>query len=50
LPDPISEGKKKKKLHKKEIFGGVVQVVGPEFKPPYHKKKKKICNVCVLTR
>jgi hypothetical protein len=21
--------------------GGVAQSVGPEFKPPYHKKKKK---------
>jgi hypothetical protein len=30
-------------LHKKRA-GGVVQAVGPEFKPQYHQKKKK-CNI-----
>jgi hypothetical protein len=35
--DPIS---KKKKTFKKRA-GGVAQGVGPEFKPQYHKKKKK---------
>jgi hypothetical protein len=33
---PIS----KKTLHKKRAFG-VIQGVGPELKPQYHKKKKK---------
>jgi hypothetical protein len=28
-----------KKTHHKERSGGVVQVIGPEFKPQYHKKK-----------
>jgi hypothetical protein len=35
--DPIS---KKKKNHKKGA-GVVAQGVGPEFQPPYQKKKKK---------
>jgi hypothetical protein len=26
--------------------GGLAQGVGPEFKPPYHKKKKKKREVC----
>jgi hypothetical protein len=29
------------------MIGGVAQVVGPEFKPKYHKKKKK--KVCQHT-
>jgi hypothetical protein len=33
--------KKKKKNHHKKRAGGVAQGVGPEFKPQYHKKKKK---------
>jgi hypothetical protein len=32
-----------KTLHKKRA-GGVAQGVGPEFKPQYHKKKKKEKN------
>jgi hypothetical protein len=32
-----------KNLHKKRA-GGVAQGVGPEFKPQYHKKKKKEKN------
>jgi hypothetical protein len=35
LPDPISKTPIKKRA------GGVAQGVGPEFKPQYHKKKKK---------
>jgi hypothetical protein len=31
-----------KKTHHKKRVGGVAQDVGPEFKPQYHKKKKKI--------
>jgi hypothetical protein len=31
-----------KKTHHKNRAGGVAQVVGPEFNPQYHKKKKKI--------
>jgi hypothetical protein len=31
----------KKTLHKKDRSGGVAQGEGPEFKPQYHKKKKK---------
>jgi hypothetical protein len=34
--DPIS-----KKLKSQKRAGGVVQDVGPEFKPQYHKKKYK---------
>jgi hypothetical protein len=30
----------KKNLHKKRA-GGMAQGIGPEFKPQYHKKKKK---------
>jgi hypothetical protein len=29
----------------KKRAGGVTQGVGPEFKPQYHKKKKKVLNV-----
>jgi hypothetical protein len=29
------------KIHHKKRAGGVAQGVGPEFKPQYHKKKKK---------
>jgi hypothetical protein len=31
----------KKTHHKKKRAGGVAQGVGPEFKPPYRKKRKK---------
>jgi hypothetical protein len=30
-----------KNHHTEERAGGVTQGVGPEFKPQYHKKKKK---------
>jgi hypothetical protein len=33
-----------KKTHHKKRVGGVAQDVGPEFKPQYHKKKKKLGN------
>jgi hypothetical protein len=40
----------KKTLHRKGA-GGMAQGVGPEFKPQYHKKKKKlhiyVYNVCI---
>jgi hypothetical protein len=42
----VSRGKQfespylEKTQHKKRV-GGVVQGVGPEFKPQYHKKKKE---------
>jgi hypothetical protein len=35
-PDSIS-----KKIHHKKKAAGVAQDIGPEFKPPYSKKKKK---------
>jgi hypothetical protein len=34
----------KKTHHKKKRAGGVVQGVGPEFKPQYHKKSKHSTN------
>jgi hypothetical protein len=36
------------KLHHKKRGGGMVQGVGPEFKPQYHKKKKKNCSSIIL--
>jgi hypothetical protein len=38
LQDPIS----KKIIHRKKRAGGTAQGVGPEFKPQYRKKKKKV--------
>jgi hypothetical protein len=35
-----------KTLHTKNRAGGVAPGVGPEFKPQYYKKKKKIINYC----
>jgi hypothetical protein len=40
----LSQKKKKKITHKKKRVGGVAQDVGPEFKPQYWKKKKKLKN------
>jgi hypothetical protein len=37
LRGPIS----KKKNHKKGLVEWLAQGIGPEFKPPYYKKKKK---------
>jgi hypothetical protein len=34
-----------KKTHHKNRAGGVAQDEGPEFKPQYHKKKKKKITV-----
>jgi hypothetical protein len=34
-----------KKIHYKKRVGGVAQGVGPEFKPQYRKKKKKVIEV-----
>jgi hypothetical protein len=41
---------KKKESHHNKRAGRVAQSIGPEFKPQYHKKKKKELdksNVCV---
>jgi hypothetical protein len=35
---------RKKKNPSQEKAGGLAQGVGPEFKPQYHKKKKKEGN------
>jgi hypothetical protein len=48
--DPISKKKKKKKNPSQQRTGGVVQGVGPEFKPQYHKKKKKSFNKTLIWR
>jgi hypothetical protein len=32
---------KQMNIHHKKRTGGVAQVVGPDFEPQYHKKKKK---------